>query len=192
MKNRYVRRFRIPFAAVLRVLGGLLVVALVALPVAARQDEPLSLNDVAARMDSQTLDNVARMIVKPVRNRFPDIAAAQDILGEPSNRKVKEHQSIHDPDYTFEEVTLEYDESRITFYVFPDREVFSAFQGVPDEAGIGELDLEQSAGEIEALLGKSVRRSSDMLYSDGEWWLVRFALDNQDRMKQMELYIFFD
>ena len=192
MKDRCQRRFRIPIPAVLPVLGGLLIVALVAFPAAARQEESFSLDDVAAQMSSQTLDNVTRMVVKPLQNRFPDIAAALDLLGEPSDRKVKEHQSIHDPDYTFAEVTLEYDESRITFFVFPDREVFSAFRGAPGEAGLGELDLGQSAEEIEALLGKSVRRSSDMLYSDGEWWLVRFALDGQDRMKQMELYIFFD
>jgi hypothetical protein len=163
-----------------------------ALPAAAQQSGPLHLNDVAARMAPETLESVSQKVVQPVKNRFPDRAAVIALLGEPRDREVTKHQSIHDPDYTFEEVTLEYDESRITFYVFPDREVFSAFQGAPDEAGIAGLDLGQSVGEIEALLGKSVRRSTDMLYSDGEWWLVRFALDNQDRMKLMELYIFFD
>lgn len=192
MKDRCQRRFRIPIPAVLPVLGGLLIVALVALPAAARQEEAFSLNDVAARMSSQTLDNVARMVVIPLQNRFPDIAAAQDLLGEPSDRKVKEHQSIHDPDYTFSEVTLEYYKSRITFFVFPDREVFSAFEGDPAEAGISALELEQAADEVEKLLGQSFRRSKDMLYSDGEWWIVRLPLDKFNRLQSVELYILFD
>jgi hypothetical protein len=31
-----------------------------------------------------------------------------------------------------------------------------------------------------------------MLYSDGEWWLVRLPLDNNGRLQSVELYIFFD
>jgi hypothetical protein len=31
-----------------------------------------------------------------------------------------------------------------------------------------------------------------MLYSDGEWWLVRLPLDGNGRLRATELYIFFD
>lgn len=170
----------------------LLVLAAMALPVAAQQDEVLDLQDVADRMKPETLQRVSSVIVQPIKNRFKDRAAVVATLGEPRERKVTKHQSIHDPAYTFEEVVLDYGKSRVTFYVFPEREVLSAFTGDPALAGLDGPKTGEPASGIESLLGESVRRESDMLYSDGEWWLVRFALDNQDRMKQMELYIFFD
>lgn len=162
------------------------------LPAAAQQNEPLNLNDVVEQMAFDTLKRVDATVVEPLKDRFPDRAAAFALLGEPRDREVTKHQSIHDPDYVFEEVRLEYESSRVTFFVFPDREVFSAFEGDPAAAGIDGLEVGQSAEEIESLLGESVRRSQDMLYSDGEWWLVRFALDGKDHLKTMEVYIFFD
>ncbi|MFP4482809.1 MAG: hypothetical protein ACLFN0_08460 [Thermovirgaceae bacterium] len=169
-----------------------LVFSAMALPAAAQQSEPLNLSDVAVRMNPETLEKVSRMIVEPVQKRFSDRAATEDMLGEPKERRATEHQSIHDPDYTFEEVVLDFPACRVSFFVFPDREVFSAFEGDPAEAGVEELEVGQAAGEIENLLGKSVKRPQDMLYSDGEWWLVRFVLDSNDHLREMELYIFFD
>jgi hypothetical protein len=162
------------------------------LPAAAQQSGPLNVNDVAEQMAPETLESVYQRIVQPVKNRFPDRAAATALLGEPLERKITKHQSIHDPDYVFEEVVLQYRSSQVTFYVFPDREVFNAFEGDPAEAGIDVLQVGQAAAEVEKLLGQSVRRPKDMLYSDGEWWLVRLPLDNNDRLQSVELYIFFD
>lgn len=176
---------------VLAVAAAVLVLTAVALPAAA-QDDPLDLQDVAERMSPTTLRKISAEVVAPVQERFPDIAAAEAVLGNPSGRKVTEHKSIHDPDYTFEEVVLEYGGSRVTFFVFPDREVFAAFDGDPADSGARGVEKGLAVTEIEALFGGSVRRSSDMLYSDGEWWLVRFVLDGNNRLKEMELYIFFD
>ncbi len=162
------------------------------LPAAAQQSGPLDINDVAARMAPETLEKVSAMIVEPVKSRFPDRGATEAMLGEPIERETTEHKSIHDPDYVFEEVRLVYESCRVTFYVFPEREVFNAFEGDPAQAGVEELEVGQAAGEIENLLGKSVRRPQDMLYSDGEWWLLRLPFDDNGRLRAMELYIFFD
>ncbi len=176
----------------LAVTAAVCVLSAMALPAAAQQSGPLNLNDVAEQMAPDTLKRVDAMVVEPLKDRFPDRAAVIALLGEPRDRKVTKQQSIHDPDYIFEEVVLEYDESRITLYAFPDREVFCAFQGDPTDAGIGALQVGQAAADVEKLLGQSVRWSKEMLYSDGEWWLVLLPLDKNDRLQSMEVYIFFD
>jgi len=176
----------------LAVTAVLCVFSAMTLPAAAQQGGPLNVNDVAEQMAPDTLKRVDEIVVEPLKDRFPDRAAVIALLGEPRNRKVTTHQSIHDPDYVFQGEVLEYDESRITFYVFPDREVFCAFQGDPTDAGIGALHVGQAAADVEKLLGQSVRWSKEMLYSDGEWWLVLISLDKKDRLQSMEVYIFFD
>jgi hypothetical protein len=168
------------------------VFALAAFPAVAQQEEVLDLQDVVDRMTPETLQKVSSVIVQPVQSRFKDRATTESMLGEPLQKKITKHQSIHDPSYTYEEVVFQYDKSRVTFYVFPEREVLSAFIGDPARAGLAGLKTGEPASRIESLLGESLRRESDMLYSDGEWWLVRFTLDDQERMELMELFIFFD